>query len=375
MYKLSAVKVVRHKLRRLRKKAAKLFHVSAPPVRCDLLRHVAIAAGGKVNTRQLGRDYQYSLPTRGSASVMAWLDQFSQVRFNEEICCQFPSGRVVGPGVILSPDGSTVARDVSIDFGASAETHWLLRRKGIPVARQLNGDVASVATRSGDTYYHWLLEELPRFVAAVARGHDTIIGHSKLFGSLPEALGFRGKLIDAGAGHHYRCERLTVESLHGMTGNPTPEVVEIIRGVGARMSGPSLRLGERIFISRANAAVRRLTNEDLIWPKLQALGFRRLILEAMPWHEQIEAFSQARVVVAPHGAGLANLAFCTRDARVVELFHPRYMNLCFWQLAAVCKLDYRPVVGSGTGPLRNDPGHKTSDISVDWAMIAAALGD
>src|SRR5690606_35129701 len=52
---------------------------------------------------------------------------------------------------------------------------------------------------------------------------------------------------------------------------------------------------------------------------LEPLGFVRTRLESLPVEEQISLFHDAEFVVAPHGAGLANLLYALR-AKVLELF-------------------------------------------------------
>lgn len=47
--------------------------------------------------------------------------------------------------------------------------------------------------------------------------------------------------------------------------------------------------------------------------------FRNLRLETMPLREQVEAFSRTALVVAQHGAGLANVAWMARGQVVIEL--------------------------------------------------------
>jgi capsular polysaccharide biosynthesis protein len=48
-------------------------------------------------------------------------------------------------------------------------------------------------------------------------------------------------------------------------------------------------------------------------------GFSTHMLEDLSFDEQITLFSQAEFVVAPHGAGLANLLFCQPGTKVLEL--------------------------------------------------------
>ena len=61
----------------------------------------------------------------------------------------------------------------------------------------------------------------------------------------------------------------------------------------------------------------------------------------------MQHFSQARVVVASHGAELTNLIYCSPGTKVIELFSPYYLKPCFRELAALCQLDYTAVIGNG----------------------------
>jgi capsular polysaccharide biosynthesis protein len=98
-----------------------------------------------------------------------------------------------------------------------------------------------------------------------------------------------------------------------------------------------------------------------------------MVLEEMTWSDQIVAFCSAREIVAPHGAGLANLVFCERGTRVVELFNSEYVNPCFWRLAAVRGLDYRPVVDDPNGSVRQHLPANRCDIDIPPSVVVSAL--
>lgn len=74
----------------------------------------------------------------------------------------------------------------------------------------------------------------------------------------------------------------------------------------------------KLFISRRNASVRRLLNEDQVADYATKQGFSVVCLEALPLRSQIQMFAEAKVVVAQHGAGLTNLLF-SRGCSVVEI--------------------------------------------------------
>ncbi len=174
---------------------------------------------------------------------------------------------------------------------------------------------------------------------------------------------------------HYECEELVVPNLPGPEGRPTPGVVERIGEWVAPWAavGASAR-GERIYVSRENARRRRVVNEAELWTQLQTRGFVKVQLEELTWSEQIATFRHAKVIVAPHGAGLANVMFCGGGARVVEFFNRSYVNGLFWRLAALKGLDYRPVVADGDEPLAQIAARGRDDIFADVAAVLRAAG-
>jgi hypothetical protein len=104
------------------------------------------------------------------------------------------------------------------------------------------------------------------------------------------------------------------------------------------------RPGNRILISRAGAANRRILNEADLLQALSPLGFERYRLEALPIEEQIALFQDAECVVAPHGAGLANLVFAPETA-VVELFGSRFVVPHYYLLSKALGHRYAYIQG------------------------------
>ncbi len=77
----------------------------------------------------------------------------------------------------------------------------------------------------------------------------------------------------------------------------------------------------RILVSRQAAPRgRRITNFDALATALEREGFEIHALENYSLADQIDLFFDAETIVAPHGAGLANLLFSPDRVRVVELF-------------------------------------------------------
>ena len=352
-----------------------------PPTACERLAELCAQAGGTVTPRAgsgAGR-LDYAVPAQATAEIQEFLRRTATADWDGEIVAQLPGGRVFGSGHVLSPDGRAIARDVSLDFGKPFAAHWLLGYQKIRPPARLDGTVAVVATTLGAGYAHWLLEEWPRRLALGpgAGGAEKIIAHAApLFAREAQALtGWAGEVIEPGRYSHFGCEQLVVPSLPGPEGRPTAAMVERVNGAVAPLHDLAVSpWGERIYVTRDRARRRRVANEAEVWAQLEPRGFVKLRAEELTWAEQINAFRQAKVVVGPHGAGLANLIFCRPGTRVVELFNRAYVNGLYWRLAALRGLDYRPVVAPGAEPLAQVTARNRDDLVADVAELMRAVG-
>ena len=106
---------------------------------------------------------------------------------------------------------------------------------------------------------------------------------------------------------------------------------------------------------------------------LQPLGFERILLAELSTADQIQAFSEAEVIVGPHGAGLSNLVFSTRETRVFEFFAPTYhFPRCYGGLAELCGHRYFELIGEGAPKTFTIHGRR-DNIAVDLTELRAVL--
>jgi capsular polysaccharide biosynthesis protein len=82
--------------------------------------------------------------------------------------------------------------------------------------------------------------------------------------------------------------------------------------------------GQRIFVGRGDATVRRIANRDAVQQILDRYDIDTYLLGELSVKEQVELFSGAELVVGPHGAGLTNILY-GEDLTVVELFGNKTM--------------------------------------------------
>lgn len=124
----------------------------------------------------------------------------------------------------------------------------------------------------------------------------------------------------------------------------------------------------RIFISRSKALGRRITNENEVIQALKPNGFSVYILEEMSYLEQVQLFAQAKVIIAPHGAGLTNLIFADNPI-ILELFGA-YVGREFANLARGMGFKYGCL---GCPSPRGEMRQKDGDMVVNVAELIELL--
>jgi len=135
--------------------------------------------------------------------------------------------------------------------------------------------------------------------------------------------------------------------------------------------------GRRLYIPRAGKRNNRIVrNEGEVRHHLERRGFCTVDPGAMSVADQVTMFAEADIVVAPHGAALANLAFASPGCLAVEIFAPDGVATFFWGLAErVPGLEYRYLVGGGTRSAARRRAQKgaTSDMTVDVGLLDLLL--
>jgi Glycosyltransferase 61 len=241
-----------------------------------------------------------------------------------------------------------------------------------PLSRicHIDNTVATLTTFWDSNYFHWLFDVLPRLRLIELAGLKprwvyAPRRHAFQRDSLQQ-LGYSADtIIDAATVPHVSARELIVPSLPGTPGVMPEWVCRFLSdrlSIGTTSDGDAAR---RIYITRAKAKSRRIVNEGHLLRLLERYGFTTATLETMSFAEQVRLFRSATCIVAPHGAGLANLVFCRPGASVIEIHPPQRLNVCYWLLSQQASLMYHYVLGS--------PGSQGQDIEVDVNKVERTL--
>ncbi|MDB5489499.1 MAG: capsular polysaccharide biosynthesis protein-like protein [Reyranella sp.] len=139
-----------------------------------------------------------------------------------------------------------------------------------------------------------------------------------------------------------------------------------LRSIVPELTPPDPSSSGLLYVSRNEAKMRRLLNEEAILPALRDLGFEIIRPGEMPLATQIEKFRKAKVVLAPHGAGLTNILFCRPDVTLIEIF-PRggVHGSMFMRIASQREFDYYFVVGDSVGTVWSENNPNNADVVLD----------
>ena len=119
----------------------------------------------------------------------------------------------------------------------------------------------------------------------------------------------------------------------------------IYRRFGKKVERPHRKL----FVSRDDAPARRISNAEEIFMALK--GWENITLSAMTIQEQITAFAEASHVISPHGAGLLNIVFCQRGARVIEIAQKELLSKKPYPILSLLRGHLHTFLLSDTVPL------------------------
>jgi hypothetical protein len=237
-----------------------------------------------------------------------------------------------------------------------------------------NEPVAALSS-AGFNYFHWLHDVLPKIHLLRASGRGEIKLFLNILGDVQvETLRLLGipteQIINATDHDFIAGSELIVPNFVGRAGTSRTlathsigtrrEAIvgntdgfvdvaewtcEFLRESFLGLSTNPPQSGSRIYISRRDASNRQETKtERLLTEQLSRHGFESVVLTGMKFVDQVSLFRNAEVVLAPHGAGLANLVFCSPGTRVIELFSTYVTDLCA-MLSQVVGADYYYLAG------------------------------
>ncbi len=289
-----------------------------------------------------------------------------------ELSCLFKDGRLLDYPYMLGP-----ARDRHL--------YPVTMRDSVKTAERGINLLAYTST-----YYHWLIEGVPRILDVIDDGFDfdeypLLLPVLEPFQrQLLEVLGIdpNRQVITVGIGewcHVGHCILPTANfpfaspEIEDPSGQPDRSLLLRIRERLLQRLEPG-RIEEhasptKLYISRAKAGRRKFTadTENAVTSMLESSGFVRVFLEDLSWADQVRLIARAQNVVGMHGAGLTNILFANPTA-LLEFHNPLEARPYFAVMARELGIRYSYIIGSLAGSSPN-----FDNITIDLESLSRWL--
>jgi hypothetical protein len=245
-----------------------------------------------------------------------------------------------------------------------------------PPLKSLKGSCLSLVSTWPDNYCHFLLDSLCRFHLFQRAGFslDSVdfvycplprSAHAKMLLEKLEIPESKQILLEDGIG--IQAETLLIPSFPGVRRNYPPWVVEFLQDL---VGFPQAQPYRRLYVTRGSST-RKLLNEAALMTILEPYGFEFYDPAVHP--NQALDFNQAEVIIGPHGAAFANLAFCQAGTRFLELIPTDHVFTHFYTLAQSACLDYAYLMGQSTQEREWYTAPSPYDFSVNPQEFSDAL--
>ena len=231
--------------------------------------------------------------------------------------------------------------------------------------------IVSLWTHDWTTYYHWLIDVAPKIAAAKLHfgseiGNVTFAYPRPLLNYELDTFEMLGVPSTNVVNTHLVGEMVSPEifvlPLPGWI-NISPRIFKLIQFLNA----PSRPL-RRLYVARRGR--RSITNEEQLFQALQTYGFEFISDIPRPLSQQIELFSSASHIVAPHGAALSNIVWMGRHTKVLELASSSYAPDYFVKLASMLDIHLKKLT------FGNSQSHWTNgsiNFSADVSLVQKAI--
>jgi capsular polysaccharide biosynthesis protein len=218
--------------------------------------------------------------------------------------------------------------------------------------RRITGPCVNVSLLWWQNYYHWICDVLPRLQNKLWDDDVRFLLPRSLSEWQIDTLRIIGlqpsRFEYCDARRPVRVEELLHLGPVIMTGNTESASIcsvrdSIVTSLHPKADESGSR--RRIYISRKNAAHRRIVNEQELIALLTLLDFEVIQTERLSFREQVAVFSQAEIIVGAHGAGFTNMLWSPRNTACFEIFEPDSVRICYWSLSAALGHRYFCAVG------------------------------
>ena len=192
-----------------------------------------------------------------------------------------------------------------------------------------------LGSNAGNNYYSNLLQFLPRIFfndktnIRIAIHRNSSNKYRNFIGSILKSLNIEFTFVFLDDDFYYFTNSMFPQFLNMNSS------IKILRNFLNPKS--NVEISKKIYVTREDSNYRKIINEGDIVTLLREKGYKVINPQLYEIKEQIEIFSNAEKIIAPHGSNLANIIFCKPGTEILEItpsfddnekiLKDRYINL------------------------------------------------
>jgi len=231
--------------------------------------------------------------------------------------------------------------------------------KGTPYfKKRIDGTVLSLTQGASGhkNYFHWLYDILPK-IKICSSNYDLKKIDYLYLSNLEEyqkmtlkILGLENiNILDANKNRHIIADQIiTTEHPWYKRGFILEEAKKlpswIVKWIATTFLNyaEEFKCNEKIFIDRSESSFGhcQIQNNQEIIEFLKNKGFTSYKVGQLPFLNQIFLFNNAKIIIGAHGAAFANLAFCKKNTKIVDIKPKNHPNLVDKRISEINELNF-----------------------------------
>ena len=228
--------------------------------------------------------------------------------------------------------------------------------------KSINGSliILTQGASGHNNYAHWMLDVLPRIKLLLSKMLISEIKNiyvTKLNKFQNQSFSFLGlksfKIIDPNIFRHVKADQIISVShpyyfkktwFYAQSNLPS-WIIKFLRNDISKKVKSKKKSYKRIFIDRSDSLQNhsKLINNNEVIKYLKSKRYKCLRLTELNLKDQISIFKNCNTIIAPHGAGLTNIAFCKKNTKVIEIIPHDNKNYLFKRISKINKLKYKSI--------------------------------
>lgn len=265
---------------------------------------------------------------------------------------------VTEEGLVFTSDGRLIAQTIT-QHSPAEQQRGLNTIQNATAMREISTSCLLMRKRGDHNYGHWLVEIVPRLALARSQCHVSGLAIPALGGHIKSVMQDTIGLCDRiGTTPRFELEKnkavffkelIVVWGATQHGSYMSPYVVSEIEDITKNIDGSDVR---RVFVSRRGSP-RNVADQDAFEDVLKANGFHIVTPGSLSFYDQVRTFKNAEIIVGVMGAGMTNILFAKRGAKIINLSPSTMPDTFFYFISLHKKHNYCEIRGNNISQIKS----------------------